>query len=505
MLRCCDGFACWKSRIRQIGDFDSKDAERSLCTNTVDLQPRCQQLITPQQVIELVERYHSAHLIVASGPTVTVGPEVLSLASEGRQCSESEKQRMAITLFDPITEDTAALVADRYLEVAMPRYPETSSGRGIVIVGGGIKYYPSAWVCINMLRKNGCTLPIELWHLGSAEMTLEMEALLRPLGVTCIDTNKVREKYHCKPLGGWETKAYALMFCSFESVLLLDADNVPLVNPEYLFETKEFIENGAVFWPDYGRLGADRKIWRICDVEYRDEPEFESGQILVNKRVCWKSLSLAMWYNLHSEFFYQYVHGDKETFHLAFRKTKKAYSMPNYGIHPLYATMCQHDFEGNRIFQHRNLAKWNLYQNLRIQGFEAEDECLRFIDALRTMWSGKIFCGQFDFSTAKSAVFADALEVVATRWCYERVGYDKRLIRLQLNGLVGVGADRCESAWGMEVNGKCIELLLFCVDGTVTCRFVKDSMGVWSGRWINHEQMEVRLLAAGDLCEPFAI
>jgi len=35
------------------------------------------------------------------------------------------------------------------------------------------QYFPSAWVCINMLRQVGCTLPIELWHLGPDEMSEE--------------------------------------------------------------------------------------------------------------------------------------------------------------------------------------------------------------------------------------------------------------------------------------------------------------------------------------------
>ena len=40
-------------------------------------------------------------------------------------------------------------------------------GRGIVICGGGAKYFPCAWVTLKMLRHLGCTLPIELWYLGA--------------------------------------------------------------------------------------------------------------------------------------------------------------------------------------------------------------------------------------------------------------------------------------------------------------------------------------------------
>ena len=37
--------------------------------------------------------------------------------------------------------------------------------------------------------------------------------------------------------------------------------------------------------------------------------------------------------------------------------------------------MCQHDFEGNRVFQHRNMAKWDLLaENTRIPGYLYEEE-----------------------------------------------------------------------------------------------------------------------------------
>ena len=58
-------------------------------------------------------------------------------------------------------------------------------GRGIVICAGGAKNFPCAWVAVKMLRYLGCTLPIELWHLGAREMTPAMRALTAPLGVRC--------------------------------------------------------------------------------------------------------------------------------------------------------------------------------------------------------------------------------------------------------------------------------------------------------------------------------
>ena len=53
------------------------------------------------------------------------------------------------------------------------------------------------------------------------------------------------------------------------------------------------------------------------------------------------------------------------------------------GIHTLSGTMCQHDFDGNRVFQHRNGRKWSMYENPQVPGFDFEAECVRFIDELK--------------------------------------------------------------------------------------------------------------------------
>jgi hypothetical protein len=52
--------------------------------------------------------------------------------------------------------------------------------------------------------------------------------------------------------------------------------------------------------------------------------------------------------------------------------------------------MCQHDFQGRRVFQHRNLDKWSLFGNKRVKGFWFEDECRQYLDQLRRLWNGAI-------------------------------------------------------------------------------------------------------------------
>jgi hypothetical protein len=190
-------------------------------------------------------------------------------------------------------------------------------------------------------------------------------------------------------LRGWELKPFAILHSAFREVLLLDADNAPVVNPAPLFHAPQYQAAGAAFWPDYcyGTSPKKTAIWRSCGLRPPKELEFESGQILVDKQRCWRALCLTMWFNENSDFYYQYLHGDKETFHLAFRRLKQAYYLVPWPIHPLKATMCQHDFEGRRLFQHRNLAKWSLHEdNRRIKDFWFENECRSYVSELRRRW-----------------------------------------------------------------------------------------------------------------------
>ncbi|HEV3271799.1 MAG TPA: hypothetical protein VGZ93_06420 [Candidatus Methylacidiphilales bacterium] len=377
-------------------------------------------------------------------------------------------------------------------------YPENRfKGRGIVICGGGVKYYTCAWICIHMLRYLGCRLPIQLWHLGPKEMHDGMRRLIEPLDVECIDGLTVAKEYPARILGGWEIKPYSIIHSRFEEVLSLDADNVCVRNPEYLFDTPEYKAHGAIFWPDYGRLSRDKTIWDICGVKYRDEPEFESGQIFVNKRQCWKALQITMHMNEHSDYYYRHMHGDKETFHMAFRRIDQPYAMTDKWIYGLeVGTMCQHDFEGNRLFQHRTRPKWDLFEkNPRIKEFIHEDQCFAYLEKLQTLWVSNL-CGVARFSTkiAKSPrELAIAKKLMDGEFLYDRVGYDLRPMSFLTDGRIGGGAADHEIFWDVKEEKGKMTLIISCEEVT-TCSLVQDAKGIWNGQWTRFEKMPVRLV-----------
>jgi len=386
----------------------------------------------------------------------------------------------------------------RLLEAAVENLPplpgEPFLGRGIVICAGGAKYFPCLWVCLRMLRHLGCTLPVEVWHLGPREMTPEMRALIEPYDAVCVDARQLQRTHAARILQGWELKAYALLHTRFAQVLLLDADNVPVLDPTFLFDDPLFREKGALFWPDFGRLGPERAIWRITGIPYRDEPEFESGQILVDRARCWHALSLTMHLNEYSDFYYRHIHGDKETFHLAWRKLGQDYAMPARPIHALPWTMCQHDLQGRRLFQHRNIAKWRLDgSNPRIHGFQYEEECHTFLAELRVQWTSlPLGVRRWRPERKTPAERAAAERLCASPWRYRRVGHDERPLTFQPCGQIGTGAHERERLWDLHAVGDRLFVEIFAhTEKTLAAELSPD--GIWRGRWVVYEKMPVEL------------
>jgi hypothetical protein len=375
------------------------------------------------------------------------------------------------------------------------------AGAGIVIVAGGAVHFTNAWVCLSVLRRVlGCRLPIEVWYLGRHEMSPRMIELLGRFEVACVDAGEVRRRHPMRIAGGWECKPYAVAHSRFREVILLDADNVPLIDPEHLLSWPEYRATGAVFWPDLGNLPAGNEIWEICRLPYRDEPEVESGQMVLDKERCWDALQLTMHLNEHSEFYYRYVNGDKETFHLAWRMLGRPYSMP--ATRPEWVTgllspgdanfadvLLQHDFAGQVIFHHRTGASWNAWgRNLHVPGFELEAACLEALRELREEWDGRV-----NLEPAVAAAPEGEAELLRGRYYrYRPLGTDERVLALLPGGAIGDGRSEWEQTWRLEEQDGERVLVIEGRAGD-TCRLIRDQDCAWRGRWLHHRQMPVEL------------
>ncbi len=434
---CCPISGCWRSYVELLGT-KLTSPNHPLCGHSARTSSgeyaACMTGVTVQDVLRAVGRNIDP---MSSTPTtggLTVGQNSIK---QNQSCKINEANARECL------ENAAASISS---------YGGDYRDRGIVIPAGGTKYFPCAWVCIRMLRHVGCDLPIELWHLGPHEMTDRMRELVEPFDVTCIDALGVDRNADGQTLGGWELKPFAIINSRFKEVMLLDADNVPVKDPTFLFDTPEYDMYGAIFWPDYGKLGPERAIWRLTGVPFTLEPEFETGQIVVNKERCWDALQLTMWMNRHSEFWYQHIHGDKDTFHLAWRKLGLNYAMPTRGIFPLeYVVMCQHDFNHHRLFQHRNLCKWTLDDtNPVIPHFEHEEQCLSFLEELRSVWMSER-PERFDQTQAPEWMLRLASNICSQEWELHVAGESSIKVSFAFDGTVRLASG--DDSWVWSITG----------------------------------------------------
>ena len=202
-----------------------------------------------------------------------------------------------------------------------------------------------------------------------------------------------------------------------------------------------------------------------------------------------------MHFNEHSDFYYRHVHGDKETFHLAWRKLAQDYAMPERPIHALEATMCQHDFQGRRIFQHRNFDKWRVTDdNRRIHGFLHEAQCFEFVDDLRIHWHDlPRGVRRWRPESKTPAEISAAERLCAQPWRYRRVGHDERPLTFRTCGRIGEGANDRERLWDLRAVGDRIFVEIFAhYEKTLAAELLPD--GIWRGRWVVYEQMPVELV-----------
>ncbi len=392
-------------------------------------------------------------------------------------------------------DDPADLAADLARQAAHdPPWPaQRFAGRGIVICAGGARMFTCAWVTIAVLRRHlGCTLPVEVWHLGRREMGPPMRGLLEDLGAVTVDAHEVAKRHPVRRLGGWELKAYALLHTRFAEVLLLDADNLPVRDPGFLFDCTEYRATGALFWPDIVRLTPANQVWRVGNIPYRDMPSFESGQMVLDKKRSWRPLSLAHWINQRAEAFYRFLHGDKDTFLLAWLVLQRPFHLIGHAPKELHGTLCQRDPDGAVLFQHRNWRKWILHgDNPHIAGFRLEDECRALLAELAASWDGRVFNPPPRSAAARRT---EARLATLRHFVLTRVSSDERAITLLPDHRVG-SAVLIERYWFVADAPDGLALHL-AGEGVPVAQLREEAGGIWRGRLAQHPFMPVEIAPA---------
>ena len=219
-----------------------------------------------------------------------------------------------------------------------------------------------------------------------------MASLLEAEGVRVVDAEIALKRRPARIHDGWQLKIYALMESAFAEALLLDADQVPVVDPAAIFDWPEYRARGAVFWRDLVDISEGNPIWSACNLPSRRHPGFDSGQVLVDKRRHWQALEATLHLNEEADTYYRMVYGDKDTFLAGWLLARHDYALVESAPFADLRCRIQRDFAGAPLFQHRCEAKWSYRgEQRRIAGFVHHEACLEALAELRRQWNGRIF------------------------------------------------------------------------------------------------------------------
>ena len=253
-------------------------------------------------------------------------------------------------------------------------YPQDKfQGRGIVTATRR-SVFSRLLANLRLLRWLNCTLPIEVVAFPNELDASHLNDLARIEDVS-VQVLASRQVLHDRSTSRYAIKLHGMLQSRFEHILWLDADNVVVRDPEYLFDLPHYTSTGALFWPDFWTSYGDNPIWQVLNVSCRAEDyEQEAGQILINKKIGWKALQLAAHLNGDADVM-RLLLGDKDTYRLSW----KVLNVPFYFIRRYVQiagfyhrdvqrrdqrefcghTMVQHDPFGEILFLHANMIKYH--------------------------------------------------------------------------------------------------------------------------------------------------
>ncbi|CDK29004.1 unnamed protein product [Kuraishia capsulata CBS 1993] len=303
--------------------------------------------------------------------------------------------------FEPsFVEDMTIKHADVVSSLKALPNKEFYKGDGYVIVGGG-KYSWYALMNIEALRRTGAELPVEVILPSESDYEFEFcEKILPSLNGRCVELRKVfgSRVYDLLNVKGYQLKSFALLGSSFQNAFLMDSDTFAVTNPDPLFSSDLFKKFTMITWPDFWRRTTSPTFYKIAGIDvgksrvrncndlftppkyytgenndpYKDIPfhdrqgamvdwSSESGELLINKKVHFKSLMLSLYYNFAGpQGFYPLLsqggagEGDKETF----VASAHYYNLPYYQVYKK-AEKAFGWFNGENIWEHSSIIQFD--------------------------------------------------------------------------------------------------------------------------------------------------
>lgn len=276
----------------------------------------------------------------------------------------------------------------------------------------------SLWVMLRTLRHvereaGQEHLPVELWYLGEPERVAWFHAALQPLGVTLIDAvatgfqpTAAKPKheqdrsgtlgtYHANAVNGYAVKVWAMRHTKAEQAIWADADLVWVRPPQDLLAAAEFEQTGCLAWPDVPTRRLSPAACQAFGVLPRDEREWETGCLVLDRPRCSLPLHAAWFYNLHREYFYRFGWGDKITLMAGFW-----YTLARYFLARDFAwgggkdrdrtggngVFVHHAPDGGPAFHHRSCAnKYRVGAENAASGYPLHELALAAVDEFETL------------------------------------------------------------------------------------------------------------------------
>lgn len=204
-----------------------------------------------------------------------------------------------------------------------------------IATAAGSKNFGQVISVVLTARRAGSQLPIEI-IVDSADPWIDQLCVgkLRDLDVTCVYLNELWTGLDplIPKFRGFQWKFIAMIVSSFQNVLYLDADALPILNPDLILApgSEPYASTGLITWPDFWVSSSSPYFYKIAgDLPVpllTTRASSESGIMVFDKRRHADTLLLASYYNYNGLTHYYPLlsqhgpgEGDKETFlHAAF-------------------------------------------------------------------------------------------------------------------------------------------------------------------------------------------
>jgi alpha 1,2-mannosyltransferase len=240
--------------------------------------------------------------------------------------------RANLTVMTP--EDESALRASHAsfvdslpdLSRRLPFDPETTG----IVTTAGAPNFGQAVTMILMVRQSGSTLPVQI-VLDSTTPWIDSHCAgaLQAMNVTCLRVSDIwaRLEKPAPELFTFQWKVISLLASPFQNILFLDADTLPVLNPDTILApgSQPLASTGLITWPDFWTSSASHLFYAIAgDIDpplLAARTTSESGILVVDKARHADTLLLALYYNFYGPNYYYPLlsqgapgQGDKETY-----------------------------------------------------------------------------------------------------------------------------------------------------------------------------------------------